>query len=278
MKLEMTKLKKQAFEIRKSIIKMLGESGSGHSAGALGMADIFASLYFSVLNHKPKHLDWEDRDRVILSAGHICPVLYATLAHSGYFPISKLKALRKLGSGLQGHPHNLSLVGIEASSGPLGQGISQAVGFALAGKIDRKDWKVFCISSDGEQDEGQTWEAVMLASKYNLKNLILIIDRNRIQISGSTENIMPLDSLKNKYISFGWDVLEIDGHSFYEIIESLYEAKSSIEKPTAIIANTVPGKGVNFMEGQYSWHGKVPKGDEIKQAIQELEKNYKRNI
>ncbi|MFC1656900.1 transketolase [Patescibacteria group bacterium] len=275
MKLEMTKLKKQAFEIRKSILLMLGEAGSGHSAGALGMADIFTSLYFSVLNHKPKHPDWEDRDRVILSAGHICPVLYATLAHSGYFPLSKLKTLRKLGSGLQGHPHNLSLVGIETSSGPLGQGISQAVGFALAGKIDKKDWKVFCISSDGEQDEGQTWEAVMLASKYNLKNLILIIDRNRIQISGNTENVMPLDSLKNKYLAFGWDVLEIDGHSFYEILESLYEAKSSIEKPTVVIAKTIPGKGVNFMEGQYSWHGRVPRGDEIKQALEELEKNYK---
>lgn len=274
MKLEMTKLKKQAYETRKSILLMLEEAGSGHSAGSLGMADIFTALYFSILNHKPKNPDWKDRDRVVLSAGHICPVLYATLAHSGYFPVNKLKTLRKLGSGLQGHPHNMVLPGIETSSGPLGQGISQAVGMALAAKMDRADWKVYCVSSDGEQDEGQTWEAVMLASKYNLENLILIIDRNRIQISGNTEHVMPLDSLKNKYLAFGWNILEIDGHSFYEILQVLAEAGSSIEKPTAIIAKTIPGKGVNFMEGDYHWHGRAPQGDEIKQALKELKENY----
>ena len=277
MKFEIDKLKKQAYVIRKSIIEMLGEAGSGHPAGALGMADIFTALYFSILQHKPRHPDWPDRDRLILSCGHICPVLYASLAHSGYFSVSQLKTLRKFGSGLQGHPHNLVLPGVEVSSGPLGQGISQAVGMALAGRMDKADYKIYCISSDGEQDEGQTWEAIMLAAKYKLKNLILIIDRNRIQISGNTENVMPLESLKNKYLAFGWEVLEIDANNFYEILQAFEEAKSSVEKPVVVIAKTIPGKGVNFMEGQYLWHGKAPNQEELKKALEELKINFEKN-
>lgn len=264
------KLEKTANLIRQDIIKMLLEAGSGHSAGPLGMADIFTALYFNILNHDPKNPDWKDRDRLILSNGHICPVRYATMAHAGYFPISELKTLRKLGSRLQGHPHRTALPGIETTSGPLGSGLSQACGLALAGKIDRAKWRVICLMSDGEQDEGNTWEAAMFAGKYKINNLTALMDRNNIQIDGFTEEVMPLEPLKDKYEAFGWHVLEIDGHNMQQIIDAFSEAKNIFEKPTLILAHTTPGKGVSFMENKYEWHGKPPNKDEAKLALEQL--------
>ncbi len=255
---ELKKLEEKANEIRIDIIKMLVEAGSGHSAGPLGMADVFSALYFHILNHDPKNPNWEERDRLILSNGHICPVRYATMAHAGYFPISELKTLRKLGSRLQGHPHRTSLPGLETTSGPLGSGLSQSCGLALAGKIDQAKWRVICLMSDGEQDEGNTWEAVMFAGKYKINNLTALMDRNNIQIDGFTENIMPLEPIKEKYEAFGWHVLEIDGHNMQQIIDAFSEAKEIFEKPTLILAHTIPGKGVDFMENRFEWHGSPP--------------------
>ncbi|MDP3993015.1 MAG: transketolase [bacterium] len=263
-------LELQANQIRQDIIKMLLEAGSGHSAGPLGMADIFTALYFEILNIDPKRPDWPDRDRLVLSCGHICPVLYATMAHRGYFPVEELMTLRKFGTRLHGHPHNLALPGIENSSGPLGQGLSQACGMALAAKLDKKKWRTYAVLSDGEHDEGQTWEAIMFAGKSELHNLTAVIDRNNIQIDGFTEDVMPLEPLADKYRSFNWHVLEIDGHNFEDIIGAFRHAKAVFEKPTVIIAHTIPGKGVDFMENDYHWHGKVPKSDEAKLALKEL--------
>lgn len=256
--------------IRQDIIIMLLEAGSGHSAGPLGMADVFTALYFNVLNHNPNNPSWQDRDRVVLSNGHICPVLYATLARSGYFPVEELKTLRKLGSRLLGHPHNLALPGIENSSGPLGQGLSIASGMAYAAKLDNKTHRIFCLMSDGEQEEGQIWEAALFAAKNKLHNLTAIIDRNNIQIDGFTEDIMPLEPLKQKYESFGWHVLEVDGHNIELVIAALNEAHSIFEKPTVIIAHTIPGKDVSFMEFDYEWHGKPPNKEEAQKALEEL--------
>ena len=267
---ELKSLEEKANEIRIDIIKMLVEAGSGHSAGPLGMADVFTALYFHILNHDPKKPDWNERDRLILSNGHICPVRYAAMAHAGYFPISELKTLRKLGSRLQGHPHRTSLPGLETTSGPLGSGLSQSVGLALAGKIDEVKWRVICLMSDGEQDAGNTWEAAMLAGKNKLHNLTALVDRNNIQIDGFTENIMPLESLRAKYEAFNWHVLEIDGHNFEEIIDAFGEAKAIFEKPTVIISHNIPGKGVDFMENKFEWHGKPPNPEEAKLALQEL--------
>jgi len=264
------KLEELANKIRKDIIKMLLEAGSGHSAGPLGMADIFTALYFNVLNHDPAKPDWQERDRLVLSNGHICPVLYATLAHAGYFPLSELKTLRKLGTRLQGHPHRSALPGLETTSGPLGSGLSQACGMALAGLMDKKKWWVYCLTSDGEHDAGNTWEAIMFAGKNKLNNLTVIIDRNNIQIDGFTENIMPLEPLRQKYEAFGWHVLEIDGHNFEEIINVCSEAKAIFNKPVCIIAHTIPGKGVDFMEKDYKWHGVPPDEKQAKLALHEL--------
>ncbi len=263
-------LELQANQIRQDIVKMLLEAGSGHSAGPLGMADIFTALYFEVMNIGPKKPTWSDRDRLVLSAGHICPVLYAALAHRGYFPVEELMTLRQFGTRLHGHPHNLALPGVENSSGPLGQGLSQAIGMALAAKLDQKRWRTYAILSDGEHDEGQTWEAIMFAGKNNLHNLTAVIDRNNIQIDGFTEEVMPLEPLADKYRSFNLHVLEIDGHNFDDIIAAFRHAKAVFEKPTVIIAHTIPGKGVDFMENDYHWHGKVPKSDEAKLALKEL--------
>lgn len=267
---EILNLELTANNIRQDIIKMLLEAGSGHSAGSLGMADVFVSLYFHILTHDPKKPDWSERDRLILSNGHICPVLYATLAHAGYFPVSELKTLRKLGSRLQGHPHRGSLPGLETTSGPLGSGLSQACGVALAAKIDQSKWRVYCLMSDGEHDEGNTWEAIMFASKYRLHNLTALVDRNNIQIDGFTEDVMPLESLRAKYEAFGWHVLEVDGHNITEIINAFSQAKAIFEKPTVIIAHTTPGKGVDFMENRFEWHGKPPDSEEAKRALHEL--------
>ncbi len=267
---DIQKLEEKANLIRQDIVKMLLEAGSGHSAGPLGMADVFTALYFHILNHDPEKPDWSERDRLVLSNGHICPVLYASLAHAGYFPVPELMSLRKLDSRLQGHPHRSALPGLETTSGPLGSGLSQAVGMALAGRIDKAKWQVYCLMSDGEQDAGNTWEAVMLAGKERLHNLTGLIDRNNIQIDGFTEDIMPLENLRAKYEAFNWHVLEIDGHNMQEIIDAFAEAKAIFEKPTLIIAHTIPGKGVDFMENKFEWHGKPPSKEEAKLALQEL--------
>jgi transketolase len=261
--------------IRQSIVKMLHEAKSGHPAGAMGLADVFATLYFNVLNHDPKNPDWENRDRFVLSNGHVCPGLYATLAEAGYFPKEELMTLRKLGSRLQGHPHRESLPGIENSSGPLGQGLSIAVGMALAAKREKKAWRVYCVCSDGEHNEGQIWEAALLASKFKLGNLTAIMDRNNIQIDGFTEDVLPLEPLEDKYRAFGWHVISIDGHNIQQIISACNEAKTKLDKPTMIIAHTVPGKDISFMEFITEWHGKSPGDKEAITALEDLEQERK---
>ncbi len=263
-------LEEMANLLREDVIEMLLEARSGHSAGPLGMADIFSALYFHVLNHEPKNPDWADRDRLILSNGHICPIRYAAMARAGYFPIEELLTLRKINSRLQGHPHRKALPGVETTSGPLGSGLSQAIGLALAGKLNGEKYRIFCAMSDGELQEGNTWEALMFAGKNKLNNLLAIIDRNNIQIDGFTEDIMPLDDLKSKYEAFGWHVLEIDGHNFESIIGAYAEAETIHEKPTVIIAHTIPGKGVDFMENRFEWHGKPPNKEEAEKALNQL--------
>ena len=263
-------LEEMANRIRETIIETLCEAGSGHSAGPLGMADIFTALYFHVLNHNPKKPNWLDRDRLVLSNGHICPVRYVTMAYAGYFPMEELKTLRKINSRLQGHPHRTALPGVETTSGPLGSGLSQAIGMALAARLDNKKYRIYCITSDGEHDSGNLWEAVMFAGKNKLSNLTVIVDRNNIQIDGFTENIMPLDPLRDKYESFRWHVLEIDGHNILDFVDAVNEAKAIYERPTVIITHTIPGKGVSFMERDYKWHGISPNKEQAKQALAEL--------
>ena len=266
-------LQKKANEIRKSIIESLVEAGSGHTAGPLGMSDIFTYLYFHALKHDPKKVDWEERDLLVLSNGHICPVLYATMAHAGYFPVEELKTLRKFGSRLQGHPHREYLPGIETSSGPLGSGLSQAIGMALAIRIDEgksTDRFVYCLLGDGELDEGQNFEALMLGGKEKLHNLICIVDRNNIQIDGFTEDVMPLNDLVSKFKSFNWHVQEIDGHNMEMIDEAVGQAKAIFDKPSVIIANTIPGKGVPAFERKPEWHGKPPSKEEGDMALKDL--------
>lgn len=263
-------LKNKANKVRQLIIETLVEAGSGHSGGPLGMADIFTAFYFYILKHDPKNPDLPDRDRLILSNGHICPVRYVTMALAGYFPIEELKTLRKINSRLQGHPHRTSLPGLETTSGPLGEGLSQAIGVALAGKMDKKSYFTYCLTSDGEHEEGNTWEAVMFAAKNKLNNLIQVIDRNYIQIDGTTEDVMPLDPLKEKYESFNWNAIEIDGNDIKEFIEAVEKAKLVSDKPTIIIAKTIPGKGVSFMENDYHWHGKPPTKEDAEKALAEL--------
>ncbi len=265
-------LEEMANKIRQDIISALVEAKSGHSAGPLGMADIFAALYFHILNHDPKNPSWPDRDRLVLSNGHICPVLYATLANAGYFPVEELMTLRKLNTRLQGHPHRKSLPGLETTSGPLGSGLSQAIGMALAARLDGKKQRVYCLTSDGEHQEGNYWEAVMFAGKQRSKmnNLTAIVDRNNIQIDGFTEDIMPLEPLRQKYEAFGWHVIDVGGHDISEFVSAVNEAKAIYEKPTVILAHTIPGKGVSFMENDFLWHGKPPSPDEAKKALNEL--------
>jgi transketolase len=264
-------LEKLANTIRQDVIKMLLEAGSGHSAGPLGLADIFTAMYFKILNHNPKNPKWQDRDRLMLSCGHVVPVRYAAMARAGYFPMSELKTLRKINTRLQGHPGHLHLMpGLEHASGPLGQGSSVAVGKALAAKMNKQKHTVFCVVSDGEQDEGQTWEAAMLAGKHKLNNLVFIMDRNNIQIDGYTEDVMPLESVKEKYEAFNWHVIEIDGNNMEQIIDACEYAKTVYEKPTMIIAHTVPGKGVDFMEYDYKWHGMPPNKEQAQEALHDL--------
>ncbi len=267
---QVRQLELKANAIRQDIIKMLLEAGSGHSAGPLGMADVFTAFYFHILNHKPADPFWPQRDRLILSNGHICPVRYATMAHSGYFPREELLTLRKLGSRLQGHPERLRLPGVETTSGPLGSGLSQASGYAYAARIDERKFRVYCFCSDGEHEAGNHWEAVMFAGKNKLTNLTAVVDRNNIQIDGYTEDIMPLEPLVEKYKAFNWHVLEIDGHNMREIVAAVDQAKAIHDRPTVIIAHTIPGKGVEFMENLPEWHGKPPNVGEAIEALAEL--------
>ena len=270
---ETKELELTANKIRQTIIHMLVDAGAGHTAGPLGMADIFTAFYFHILKHDPKNPAWPERDRLILSNGHICPVRYSAMYHAGYdITADELKTLRKINSRLEGHPNMRRMPALETSSGPLGEGLSEACGFALAAKMDKKenDYHIWCLTSDGEHEEGMTWEAVMLAAKYKLDNLCVVIDRNYIQIDGTTEDIMPLDSLAEKYKSFGWNVLEMDGHNFADIIAKLEEAKSAKGKPTCIVAKTTPGKGVDFMENNYKWHGVPPNKEQAEEALRQL--------
>ncbi len=270
MKHTIQELELKANKIREDIVKMLVEAGSGHSAGPLGMADVFTALYFEIMDFDPKNPENPERDRLILSNGHICPVRYAAMAEAGMFPVEELMTLRKLGSRLQGHPERKKLPGVETTSGPLGSGLAQASGYAYAAKMDGRKFRVYCVCSDGEHEEGNHWEAVMFAAKYNLSNLTVIVDRNYIQIDGFTEDVMPLDPLIEKYKAFNWNVIDIDGHNFEEIVDAASRAKEMTEKPTVIIAHTIPGKGVDFMENKFEWHGKPPNAEEAKKALHEL--------
>lgn len=267
---EVRELSKKANTIRQTILEMLVTAGSGHTAGPLGMADIFAALYFRVLNHNPKDPAWDERDRLILSNGHIVPVRYAAMAHAGYFPIEECLTLRKFGSRLQGHPEREKLPGVETTSGPLGSGLSQAAGIAYAARMDKKHFRTYCAMSDGEHDCGNTWEAVHFAGANKLSNLTGIIDRNNIQIDGYTEDVLALESLREKYEAFGWHVLEIDGHNIPQFVGACEEAKAIYERPTLILAHTIPGKGVKEIEFDYRWHGKPPSKEEAKKFLHEL--------
>ena len=264
------KLEIKAERIRETIIEMLVAAGSGHTAGPLGMADIFAALYFNILKHDPKNPDWELRDRLILSNGHIVPVRYAAMAHAGYFPVEECLTLRKFGSRLQGHPERLRLPGLETTSGPLGSGLGQAAGIALGLKMDKKKNRVICAMSDGEHDAGNVWESCMFAGNNKLSNLTAIVDRNNIQIDGTTESVMPLEPMRGKWEAFNWHVLEIDGHNMREIIDAFQQAKAIVEKPVVIIAHTIPGKGVKEIEFDYKWHGKSPTKEEGKKFLTDL--------
>ncbi len=264
-------LELKANVIREDIISMLEEAKSGHSAGPLGLADIFTALYFDIMKHDPKRPDWDERDMLLLSNGHCVPVRYATMAEAGYFPKSELKTLRKLGSRLQGHPERTRLPGMETTSGPLGCGLSQACGMALALRMN-KDFRrhVYVVMGDGELDEGNVWEAAMLGGKYALNNITAIIDRNNIQIDGPTESVMPLDDLKAKWEAFGWHAIEIDGNDIEAVIDACAMAKAITEKPVVLIAYTVPGKGVDFMEYDFHWHGAPPNHEQAVKALHEL--------
>lgn len=267
-----TKLQQKATEIREDIIRSLEHAGSGHSAGPLGLADIFTALYFSILKHDPKNPDWDGRDILVLSNGHCVPVRYVTMAHAGYFDKDELMTLRKLGSRLQGHPERVRLPGMETTSGPLGSGLSQAAGMAYSLlKIDHNHTRwVYVVMGDGELNEGNIWEAAMFAGKNKLHNLIGIIDRNNIQIDGNTEDVMPLEDLKAKWEAFGWHVIEVDGNNIESVIDACSMARAIVEKPVMLIAHTIPGKGVDFMEYDYHWHGAPPSSAQAKEALKKL--------
>ena len=274
---EIKNLELTALELRKDVIKMLAHAKSGHSAGSLGMADILTALYFKFLQVNPKNPYELNRDRLILSNGHICPILYASLAKKGFFPEEELLTFRQINSRLQGHPHSGSLPGIENSSGPLGQGISYGVGVAMGSELSDYKYHTFILGSDGELNEGQSWEAIMWAGSKKLKNLTLIIDKNNIQISGKTQDVLNLDPLNEKFESFGWYVLEIDGNNMEEIYLAISKSMTIISKPVVIIANTIPGYGVDFMEYKFEWNGKPPTDEEAKLAITSLERKFKQN-
>ena len=263
-------LELKAEAIRETVVEMLLAAGSGHTAGPLGMADIFAAFYFYILNHDPKNPEWPERDRLILSNGHTVPVRYAAMAHAGYFPVEECLTLRKFGGRLQGHPERLRLPGMETTSGPLGSGLGPASGYAYGARLDGKRFRVYCVMSDGEQDAGNTWEAAMFAGANKLSNLTAVMDRNNIQINGMTEDVMPLENLRAKYEAFGWHVLEADGHNMSAIVSAVEQAKAIYEKPTLILAHTIPGKGVKEIEFDYRWHGKAPNKEEAAKFLAEL--------
>ncbi|MGW3882817.1 transketolase [Streptomyces sp. NPDC005055] len=269
---ELDALKERARDLRVSIVTMLEAAKSGHSAGPLGMADLFAALYFKLLSHDPEQPDWPDRDVLLLSNGHTAPVLYAAMAHSGYFPVEELGTLRRLGSRLQGHPERSALPGLENTSGPLGSGLSQGAGYAhVIQHLDhRSDRWVYVVMGDGELNEGNVWEAAMFAAKYELGQLIGIVDRNFIQIDGDTEDVMPLGDLAGKWTAFGWHVMEVDGHDIAALVDAVNAAKAETSRPSVIIANTVPGKGVPFMERDHTWHGRVPNAEQAAEALRAL--------
>lgn len=263
-------LEEMANKIRQTIIEMLVEAGSGHTAGPLGMTDIFTAFYFHILRHDSKNPLWEERDRLILSNGHIIPVRYATMIHAGYFPKNSTKTLRKFNSLLQGHPERERVPALETTSGPLGSGLSQAAGIAIGARMDKKKFRTYCLMSDGEMDAGNIWEGAMFASKNKLFNLTGVIDRNNIQINGMTEDIMPLEPLRDKWEAFNWNVLEVDGHNIEQFVDAINEAKAVYEKPTVIIAHTIPGKGIEDIEFDFKWHGKPPKPEEGAEFLSEL--------
>lgn len=273
---QICQIEQTAYELRQTVIEMLLEAKSGHTAGALGTAEIFAALYWHILNIDPANPTDQNRDRFILSNGHICPILYTALIHRGFAPKTLISTLRKLGSPLQGHPMLGPVAGVENTSGLLGQGLSLAAGLAMAAKLNNLSYRTYVMTGDGELDEGQIWEAAMYVPNFSrhqlgpLNNLTWIIDRNNIQIDGHTEQVMPLENLRDKLEAFNWHVVEIDGHDVGEIISACSLAHSISERPTAIIAHTIPGKGVDFMEYQVEWHGKPPAKDEAKKALKEL--------
>lgn len=263
-------LERIANNMRIDIINMLSESKSGHPGGSLSACEIVAALYFKEMNIDPKNPHWEDRDRFVLSKGHGAPVLYAALAERGYFPKEELNHLRKINSMLQGHPDMKGIPGVDMTTGSLGQGLAAANGMALAGKIDKKDYRVYALIGDGESQEGIIWEAAMLAAHYKLDNLTVFLDHNGLQIDGPNEEVMNIEPIDDKFKAFGWNVINIDGHSFEEILKAIDEAKNTKGKPTMIVAKTIKGKGVSFMENQVGWHGKAPSEEEAKKAIDEL--------
>jgi transketolase len=265
-----TELQLRANDIRQGIVRELVAAGSGHSAGPLDMSDIFAALYFHVLRHDPTQPEWPQRDRLVLSCGHITPVRYSAMAYAGYFPVEELLTLRKFGTRLQGHPERVRLPGMETTSGPLGEGLAQGVGMGLAAKIDGKSWRVYVVTSDAEHQCGLHWEAVLAGAKFKLDNVIVIVDRNFIQIDGDTEEVMPLEPLADKYRAFNWEVFECDGNDIAAFIDTVDRAKTVEGKPVVIIARTLPGKGVSFMEGDYLWHGKPPNKEQAEVALREL--------
>ncbi len=271
-RMDSKELQRMANKLRLHVIEMTYAANSGHPGGSLSAADIISALYFKVMRHDPKNPNWKDRDRFILSKGHVAPVLYAALAESGYFPVEDLITLRQLGSKLQGHPVRGKVPGVEMSTGSLGQGLSMSCGIALAGKMDGKDYKVYCMLGDGELQSGQNWEAAMFAANYKLNNLIAIVDRNRLQICGDTEEVMSLEPLVDKWMAFGWDVIETDGHDIDKVVAAFEEAKADRDSPVVIIFNTVKGKGVSFMENNPGFHGKACNATEYKQAVEELKK------
>lgn len=260
----------KARQIRRNIIKMLGQAGSGHTGGSLSASDIAACLYFWEMNIDPAKPDWTERDRFVLSKGHAAPVLYAVLAEKGFFPTDNLTQLRKLGSPLQGHPDMRKVPGVEASTGSLGQGISWAVGMALAGKMDKQTYRVYTLLGDGEIEEGMVWEAAMAAAHYKLDNLMAFVDHNGLQIDGRVQEVMSPLPIPDKFRAFGWEVLEIDGHDHKQIMKALNTARTVKGKPTAVIAHTIKGKGCSFMEDRVEWHGVAPKPDEVEKALTEL--------
>lgn len=263
-------LNKLALELRRDVIRMLGEAGSGHPGGSLSLAELLTALYFNVMNHDPKHPKWADRDRLILSKGHGAPALYAALAHAGYFPKDDLITLRRLGSPLQGHPDMRRLAGLEASTGSLGQGLSIGIGIALAQLLDKKNYHTYVIISDGESNEGQIWEAAMSAAHFKLEHLVAVLDYNKYQLDGASKDILDMEPMAKKWESFGWHVREIDGHNMGEVLEAFRWAKGQKGGPSIIIAHTIKGKGVSFMENNNNFHGVAPTPEQTVKALAEL--------